>query len=138
MATNTAVYSGHSGVAKFDVGGSATLVASITAFGISNTGDAYETTVMGSSARTYLPGLTSATGSISLLWRDDDAAQLALYSGPGSAAATLELYPSGQGTGIKLSGEVIVTSHSIETGLDGAVTSECAVQFTGAITKADL
>ena len=31
MATNTAVYSGHSGVAKFDVGGSATLVASITA-----------------------------------------------------------------------------------------------------------
>ena len=91
MATNTAVYSGHTGVAKFDVGGSATLVASITAFGISNTGDAYETTVLGSSARTYLPGLTSATGSISLLWRDDDAAQLALYSGPGSAAATLEL-----------------------------------------------
>ena len=75
MATNTAVYSGHSGVAMFDVGGSATVMASVTAFGISNTGDAYETTVLGSSARTYLPGLTSATGTISLLWRDDDAAQ---------------------------------------------------------------
>ncbi len=138
MATNTAVYSGHSGVAKFDVGGSATLVASITAFGISNTGDAYETTVLGSSARTYLPGLTSATGTISVLWRDDDDAQLALFAGPGAAAATLELYPSNQTTGIKLSGEVIVTSHSIDVGLDGAVTSEIAVQFTGAVTKANL
>ena len=138
MATNTAVYSGHSGVAMFDVGGSATVMASVTAFGISNTGDAYETTVLGSSARTYLPGLTSATGTISLLWRDDDAAQLALFSGPGAAAATLELYPSGRTTGIKISGEVIVTSHSIDTGLDGSVTSECAVQFSGAITKADL
>ena len=38
MATNTAVYSGHSGVAMFDVGGSATVMASVTAFGISNTG----------------------------------------------------------------------------------------------------
>ena len=138
MATNTAVYSGNSGVAMFDVGGAATVLASVTAFGISNTGDAYETTVLGSSARTYLPGLTSATGTISLLWRDDDAAQLALFSGPGAAAATLELYPSGRTTGIKISGEVIVTSHSIDTGLDGAVTSECAVQFSGAITKADL
>ena len=138
MATNTAVYSGHSGVAMFDVGGSTTVMASVTAFGISNTGDAYETTVLGGSARTYLPGLTSATGTISLLWRDDDAAQLALFSGPGAAAATLELYPSGRTTGIKISGEVIVTSHSIDTGLDGSVTSECAVQFSGAITKADL
>ena len=138
MATNTAVYSGHSGVAKFDVGGSATLVASITAFSIDNSGDALETTVLGSSARTYVAGLTNATGSMSLLWRDDDGAQLALFAGPGSAPATLELYPSGQTTGIKLSGEVIITSHSIDTGLDGAVTAECAFQVSGALTKADL
>ena len=72
-----------------------------------------------------------------IILKDDDA-QLALFAGPGAAAATLELYPSNQTAGIKLSGEVIVTSHSIDVGLDGAVTSEIAVQFTGAITKADL
>ena len=138
MVTNTATYAGTSGVAQFDVGGSITTVASVTAFNISNSGDALETTVMGSSARTFLPGLTNATGTMSLLWRDDDAAQAALFSGPGAAAASLQLYPSGRTTGISLSGEVIITSHSIDVGLDGAVTSECAFQVTGAITKADL
>ena len=105
MATNSAVYNGINGVAKFDVGGSATTLASITAFSLSQTGDTIETTAMTESARTYLPGLTTATGTMDLFFRDDDSAQQALFTGPGSAAATVELYPSGTTTGIKLNAD---------------------------------
>jgi predicted secreted protein len=138
MATNTAIYSGTQGVAKFDVGGSITNVASIISFSVSQTGDAIETSAMGSTARTYLPGLTNFTGSMSLYFRDDDAAQSALFSGAGAAAASIELFPSGATTGVKLSGEVIITSHEIAAGNEGAVTAEVSFQGTGNLTKTDL
>jgi len=138
MATNTAVYSGTQGVAHFDVGGSVTPVASIISFSVSQTGDAIETSAMGSTSRTYLPGLTNFTGSMSVYFRDDDAAQSALFSAPGAAAASVELFPSGRTTGIKLSGEIVVTSHEITAANDGAVTAEISFQGSGALTKADL
>lgn len=138
MATNTAVYSGTQGVAHFDVGGSVTPVASIISFSVSQTGDAIETSAMGSTSRTYIPGLTNFTGTMSLFFRDDDAAQSALFSAPGAAAASVELFPSGRTTGIKLSGEVIVTSHEITAANDGAVTAEVSFQGSGALTKSDL
>ena len=138
MATNTAVYSGTQGVAHFDVGGSVTPVASIISFSVSQTGDAIETSAMGSTSRTYIPGLTNFTGTMSLFFRDDDAAQSALFSAPGAAAASVELFPSGRTTGIKLSGEVIVTSHEITAANDGAVTAEVSFQGSGALTKTDL
>lgn len=138
MATNTAIYSGTQGVAKFDVGGSITNVASIISFSVSQTGDAIETSAMGSASRTYLPGLTNFTGSMSLYFRDDDAAQSALFAGAGAAAASIELFPSGATTGVKLSGEVIITSHEIAAGNDGAVTAEVSFQGTGNLTKTDL
>ncbi len=138
MATNTAVYSGTQGVAHFDVGGSVTAVASIISFSVSQTGDTIETSAMGSTSRTYLPGLTNFTGSMSVYFRDDDAAQSALFSAPGAAAATVELFPSGRTTGVKLSGEIIVTSHEITAANDGAVTAEVGFQGSGSLTKADL
>lgn len=138
MATNTAVYSGTQGVAHFDVGGSVTAVASIISFSVSQTGDTIETSAMGSTSRTYLPGLTNFTGSMSVYFRDDDAAQSALFSAPGAAAATVELFPSGRTTGVKLSGEIIVTSHEITAANDGAVTAEVSFQGSGSLTKADL
>ena len=138
MATNTAVYSGTQGVAHFDVGGSVTPVASIISFSVSQSGDTIETSAMGSTSRTYLPGLTNFTGSMSVYFRDDDAAQSALFSAPGAAAATVELFPSGRTTGVKLSGEIIVTSHEITAANDGAVTAEISFQGSGALTKADL
>ena len=138
MATNTAVYSGTQGVAHFDVGGSVTAVASIISFSVSQSGDTIETSAMGSTSRTYIPGLTNFTGTMSLFFRDDDAAQSALFSAPGAAAATVELFPSGRTTGVKLSGEVIITSHEISADNAGAVTAEVGFQGTGALTKADL
>jgi predicted secreted protein len=138
MANNTTAYAGTSGVAKFDVGGSATTIASVISFTLTNTGDVIETSAMGSTARTYVPGLTNATASMSLYFVDGDSAQAALQSAPGAAAATVELYPSGETTGQKLSGEMIVTSFEIAAANDGAVTAEVAGQITGALTVTNL
>ena len=138
MANNTTAYAGTSGVAKFDVGGSATTIASVISFTLTNTGDVIETSAMGNTARTYVPGLTNATASMSLYFVDGDSAQAALQTAPGSAAATVELYPSGETTGQKLSGEMIVTSFEISAANDGAVTAEVAGQITGALTVTNL
>jgi predicted secreted protein len=125
-------------VAKFDVGGSATTIASVISFTLTNTGDVIETSAMGNTARTYVPGLTNATASMSLYFVDGDAAQAALQTAPGSAAASIELYPSGETTGQKLSGEMIVTSFEVSAANDGAVTAEVSGQITGAVTVTNL
>tara|TARA_Y100001973_G_C5201866_1_gene338428 strand:- start:2446 stop:2862 length:417 start_codon:yes stop_codon:yes gene_type:complete len=138
MANNTTAYAGTSGVAKFDVGGSATVIASVISFTLTNTGDVIETSSMGATARTFVPGLTNATTSLSLYFVDGDSAQAALQSAPGAAAATIELYPSGTSNGQKLSGEMIVTSFEVSAANDGAVTAEVSGQITGALTVANL
>jgi len=138
MATNTAVYVGTSGVAKFDVADSATSIASVRSFSISQVGDIIETSTLGSQAKTYLPGQTSFTGTMDLLFRDDDTAQSTLFSAIGSNPASVELYPSGETTGIKLSGEVIITGHDITVDQNDAVTATVSFQGTGALTKSDL
>ena len=138
MANNTTAYAGTSGVAKFDVGGSATVIASVISFTLTNTGDVIETSSMGATAGTFVPGLTNATTSLSLYFVDGDSAQAALQSAPGAAAATIELYPSGTSTGQKLSGEMIVTSFEVSAANDGAVTAEVSGQITGALTVANL
>ena len=73
-----------------------------------------------------------------LYFVDGDAAQAALQSAPGAAAATIELYPSGEATGQKLSGEMIVTSFEVAAANDGAVTATVAGQITGAVTLTNL
>jgi len=135
---NNVPYAGTSGVAMFDVGGSISVVSSVISFNLTNTGDVIETTSMGSTARTYVPGLTNATATMSLYFVDGDAAQAALQSAPGSAAATIELYPSGRTTGQKLSGEMIVTSFEVSAANDGAVTAEVSGQITGAVLVTNL
>ena len=138
MATNTATYVGTSGVAKFDVGGSATTIASVRSFSISQVGDIIETSGMGTQAKSFLPGQTSFTGTMDVLFRDDATAQQTLFAAIGSNPATLELFPSGETTGIKLSGEVIVTGHDISVDQNDAVTATISLQGTGALTKTDL
>ena len=138
MATNTAVYTGTSGVAKFDVADSATTIASVRSFSLSQVTDTIETSSMGNSAKTYLPGQTSATGTMDLLFRDNDAAQSALFSAIGASPASVELYPSGLTTGVKLSAEIIITGHDITVDQNDAVTASVSFAVTGAVTKADL
>jgi len=50
----------------------------------------------------------------------------------------LELYPSGLTTGVKLSGNVIITGHSITSNHDGMVEASITFQGSGALTKVDV
>jgi predicted secreted protein len=138
MATNTTTYNGQSGVVKYDVSGTATAVAEVRSFTIDQETATVENTVMGDSNRTYLPSLAQFSGTMDVFFRDDDSAANALFAGIGADAATLEVYPSGETTGIKLSGEIIITGHSITSNFDGMVEASVSFQGTGALTKADL
>ena len=138
MATNTTTYNGQSGVVKYDVSGTPTAVAEVRSFTIDQETATVENTVMGDSDRTYLPSLSQFSGSMDVYFRDDDSAANALFAGIGADAASIELYPSGETTGIKLSGEIIVTGHSITSNFDGMVEASVSFQGTGALTKADL
>ena len=138
MATNTATYTGELGVVKYDVSGTATAVAEIRSFTIDQEQATVEQTVMGDTTRSYLPSLAQFSGSMDVFFRDDDDAANALFTGIGAGAATIEIYPSGETTGVKLSGEIIVTGHSISSNFDGMVEASISFQGTGALTKADL
>jgi predicted secreted protein len=138
MATNTTTYNGQSGVVKYDVTGTPTAVGEVRSWTIDQETATVENTVMGDSDRTYLPSLSQFSGSMDVYFRDDDSAANALFAGIGADAASIELYPSGETTGIKLSGEIIVTGHSITSNFDGMVEASVSFQGTGALTKTDL
>lgn len=138
MATNTATYTGELGVVKYDVAGTPTAVAEIRSFTIDQEQATVEQTVMGDTTRSYLPSLAQFSGSMDVFFRDDDDAANALFAGIGAGAATIEIYPSGETTGVKLAGEIIVTGHSMSSNFDGMVEASVSFQGSGALTKTDL
>ncbi len=136
MALNTTTYTGESGRVEFDVGGSLTNVASVRSFSIDLNTETIEDTNMSSGGnRTYKAGLTDYSGTMDLFMRDSDAAQQALRT-QGSAPASIKLFPSGETTGMSLTGEVIITGFSITSTFDGMVEATCSYQGTGGITIA--
>lgn len=129
---------GTDGVAKFDVTGSATTIASVRSFSISQVGDIIETSVMGTQAKSYLPGQTSFTGTMDVLFNSGDSAQDTLAAAVGSDPATVELYPSGDVAGKKFTGEVIITGYDLTADQNDAVTATVSFQGTGALTYASV
>lgn len=140
MATNTTTYTGEAGVVKFsDTSSSVVTVASVRSFTLDQETQAIESSVMGSGSRSYIPGLKQFSGSMDLYFRDDNTGQVNLFNGNGSSGPTaIELYPSGETTGIKLSGDVIITGHSITANFDGMVEATVTFQGSGALTKTNL
>ena len=145
MATNATSYTGESGVVKFsDTSSAVAAVASVRNFTIDTETQAIESTAMGAGPRSYLPGLRQFSGTMDLFFRDDQsggAGQKALHDAALSTQATstaIELYPSGETTGIKLSGNVIITGHSITANFDGMVEASVTFQGDGALTRTDL
>ena len=141
MATNTTTYTGEAGVVKFsDTASSAVSVASVRSFTLDQETQAIESSVMGSGSRAYIPGLKQFSGSMDLYFRDDNQGQTNLFSAIGgdNGATTIELYPSGESTGIKLSGTVIITGHSITANFDGMVEATVTFQGSGALTRTSL
>ncbi len=124
-----ATHKGSSGLIKV---GSAT-ISEIKSYSLEESADTIETTKMGDAARTYLPSLTSFSGSIDCFWDETDTAgQVALAVG---ASVTLVFYPEGEASGdTYYSGTALVTGKTITGSFDGMVEASISVQGTGAIT----
>jgi hypothetical protein len=125
-----AIHKGSEGTVK--VG--ANDILEIRSYSIEETADTLEDTVMGDSARTYLPSLTSWSGSVDVFWNETDTTgQGALTIG---AVATLNFYLEGDTNGdTYYTGSAIVTGISRSASFDGLVEASISVQGTGALTS---
>ena len=107
-------------------------VAEIKSYSVEETSDTVETTSMGDSARTHLASLTSFSGSLDVLWDEEDTAQIALTVG---TTVTLKFYPEGTATSAKYyEGSAIVTGVTRSASFDGLVEASISVQGTGALS----
>lgn len=126
-----AIHKGSEGTVK--VG--ANDILEIRSYSIEETADTLEDTTMGDSARTYLPSLTSWSGSVDVFWDETDTTgQGALTIG---AVATVNFYLEGDTSGdTYYTGSAIVTGISRSASFDGLVEASISVQGTGALTSA--
>lgn len=94
-----------------------------------------EVTTFGSSAKSYITGLTDAT--ISLSGKFDSTADGYLAGVVGqSATLSFEYGPAGStGGNVKYLGECILTSYEVGATVGDAVTATVELQVTGAITR---
>ena len=107
-------------------------VAEIKSYSVEETSDTVETTSMGDTARTHLASLTSFSGSLDVLWDEEDTAQIALTVG---TSVTIKFYPEGTATGAKYyEGSAIVTGVTRSASFDRLVEASVSVQGTGALS----
>ena len=116
---------------KIKVGSNA--VAVLRSFSIEETGDTVEDTVMTDTARTYIPTLTSFTGSADVFWDETDSSgQGALTVG---SSVTIGFFPEGDTTGdTYYTGTALVTGVTRSASFDGMVEASITLQGSGALT----
>jgi hypothetical protein len=103
--------------------------------GLSQDIDTAETSALGTTAKTYVPGLTD--GSFKLSGMLDTTADAALAGFKGNAAVAFDYRPQGTGTGlIKYTGNCIMTSYNISASVGDMASIDADFQVTGAITRA--
>lgn len=94
-----------------------------------------ETTTFGSSAKSYITGLSDATISLSGKFDSASDATLAAVLGQ-SATLSFEYGPAGSASGaVKYSGEAIMTSYEVGATVGDVVTASVELQVTGTITR---
>lgn len=125
-----AVHKGSEGTVE--VGDNA--IAEIRSYSLEESADTLEITTMGDTARTYLPSLTTFSGSVDVYWDETDTTgQGALTIG---AQVTLNVYPEGDTAGdVYYTGSAIVTGVTRSASFDGMVEASISVQGTGALTS---
>jgi predicted secreted protein len=125
-----ATHIGRDGILK--VG--ANTVAELRSFSIEETGDTVEDTVMTDTARTFIPTLTSFTGSADVYWDETDATgQGALAVG---SSVTIGFYPEGDTVGdTYYTGTALVTGVTRSASFDGMVEASITLQGSGALTE---
>jgi len=115
-------------------------IAEIRSYSLEETGDTLETSTMGTTARTYVPSLTSWSGSVDVyLDETDTTGQGALTAG---ASVTINVYPEATGANnapaagdVKYTGTAIVTGVSKSASFDGLVEASISLQGTGELTS---
>ena len=112
------------------VGGSA--VGELVSFTLETTGDVVESTQMSDSAKTFIAGRTSFSGTLEMHFDEADSVQTQLVAG---ASVTFKLLPEGSSAGDrKFEGAGIITGMSVNQPLDGIVARSVTFQGTGALT----
>jgi len=124
-----AVHKGQEGFVK--VG--ANTVAEIKDWTLSESAETIDTTSMGDTSRSYVPSLTSASGSISVHWDETDTTgQGAMTVG---SEVTLNLYPEGDTSGDTFATlSAIITEAGVSSSFDGLVEASFSFQANGAVT----
>jgi len=106
----------------------------VTSVDLPETLDTAETTAFGSSAKSYIVGLTDATISVSGIW--DATVDGYIAGGAEPASRSFVFGPAGSTVGnVKYTGEAIVTSYSISNPVGDVVTYSLDLQVTGAISR---
>lgn len=103
--------------------------------GISNTTDMLDTTVFGSTSKSFMPGLRNGdTISVSGKWDSTLNTQITALLGA-SATSTFEYHPAGTGAGTpKVSGECYVASYEVSSAVADLVTFSLSLQISGNVT----
>lgn len=118
-----------------DTGGTSRNLSNVlTSVDFPETIDTAETTAFGSSAKSYIVGLTDTTISVSGIW---DATVDGYIAGGAEPASRSFIYgPAGSTAGnVKYTGEAIVTSYSISNPVGDVVTFSLDLQVTGSVTR---
>jgi hypothetical protein len=125
-----AVHKGSEGTVKVGANG----ILEVRSYSIEESADTLETSTMGDTARTYVPSLTTFTGSVDVYWDETDTnGQGALSIGN---EVTLNVYPEGDAsTDTYYTGSAIVTGVTRTASFDGLVEASITLQGTGALTE---
>ncbi len=95
--------------------------------------DAAETTTLGNTAKTYIPGLEDGTFELAGLY---DPTADAVFEACRRVIATFQYRPAGAGAGKpQFKGSLILTTYSIETTVEDAAAFEAEFQITGTILR---
>lgn len=96
--------------------------------------DSAETSALGTTAKTYVPGLTDASFSLSGMF--DPTIDAALDGWHGVASVPFIYHPAGDGNGlVEYTGNAILTSYGISTSVDDMASIEAEFQVTGPVTR---
>jgi hypothetical protein len=110
-----------------------TAIGELTGFTIETTGDVVEDTQLSDSAKSFLAGRTSFSGSLEMHYDEADAQQETLTAG---SSISFVLLPEGNTSGDQsFTGSGIITGMSISNAMDGIVSRSVTFQGTGSLTK---
>jgi hypothetical protein len=134
-----AIISGHGGIIK-EGSGTGVALANLRGWTIEQTQDTIETTVMSgnydaATSRTYVAGPHTWTISGDIFYDNANTQMLNIEAGASDLTAVqLKLYAEDDDTGNKYwEGNVVITSFSVTSSVDGMVEASFAGQGTGAL-----